>query len=218
MVRSQAARGGRNRETAVQAQARLLKELSTTRKCVSAADYERLAKETPGLRVAAAKALPAYDPDEPTGVSRLPVVTVVAVPAGVGQRPLPDRRFLAAVQRQMDAVRPIGIQVKVVPPVYVEIEADVILRGGTKDAADQLRERLSCWLTEAGIGGTLLAGEAWTLAQALPGVLQVRKLTLRAVSPGCYQTEEGDIRLPPRAIPWLGRLRVEQTPERGGAR
>lgn len=218
MVRSQAARGGRNRETAVQAQARLLKELSTTRKCVSAADYERLVKETPGLRVAAAKALPAYDPDEPTGVSRLPVVTVVAVPAGVGQRPLPDRRFLAAVQRQMDAVRPIGIQVKVVPPVYVEIEADVILRGGTKDAADQLRERLSCWLTEAGIGGTLLAGEAWTLAQALPGVLQVRKLTLRAVGSGCYQTEEGDIRLPLRAIPWLGRLRVEQTPERGSAR
>ena len=142
----------------------------------------------------------------------------MAVPAGVGQRPLPDRRFLTAVQRQMDAVRPIGIQVKVVPPVYVEIEADVILRGGTKDAEDQLRERLSCWLTEAGIGGTLHAGEAWTLAQALPGVLQVRRLTLRAVSPGCYQTEEGDIRLPPRAIPWLGRLRVEQTPERGGAR
>lgn len=217
-VRSQAARGGRDRETASQAQTRLLRELSTTRKCVSAADYERLAKETPGLRVAAAKALPGYDPDEPTGISRLPVVTVVAVPAGTGERPLPDRRFLAAVQRQMDAVRPIGTQVKVVPPVYVELEADVTIRGGEADVADTLREKLSRWLEAAGIGGTLQAGEAWALVQAADGVLQVREVTLRAVSPGCYQNEEGDIRLPRRAIPRLGALRVERVPERRSGR
>ena len=217
-VRSQAARGGRDRETASQAQARLLRELSTTRKCVSAADYERLAKETPGLRVAAAKALPGYDPDEPTGVSRLPVVTVVAVPAGTGERPLPDRRFLAAVQRQMDTVRPIGTQVKVVPPVYVELEADVTIRGGEADVADTLREKLSRWLEAAGIGGTLQAGEVWALVQAADGVLQVREVTLRAVSPGCYQNEEGDIRLPRRAIPRLGALRVERMPERRSGR
>lgn len=217
-VRSQAARGGRDRETAAQAQARLLRELSTTRKCVSAADYERLAKETPGLRVAAAKALPGYDPDEPTGVSRLPVVTVVAVPAGTGERPLPDRRFLTAVQRQMDAVRPIGTQVKVVPPVYVELEADVTIRGGEADVAETLREKLSRWLEAAGIGGTLQVGEAWALVQAVDGVLQVREVTLRAVSPGCYQNEEGDIRLPRRAIPRLGALRVERVPERRSGR
>ena len=217
-VRSQAARGGRDRETAAQAQARLLRELSTTRKCVSAADYERLAKETPGLRVAAAEALPGYDPDEPTGVSRLPVVTVVAVPAGTGERPLPDRRFLATVQRQMDTVRPIGTQVKVVPPVYVELEADVTIRGGEADVAETLREKLSRWLESAGIGGTLQAGEAWALVQAADGVLQVREVTLRAVSPGCYQNEEGDIRLPRRAIPRLGALRVERMPERRSGR
>ncbi len=217
-VCSQAARGGREQETADSAQARLLRELSTTRKCVSADDYERLAKETPGLRVAAAKALPGYDPDEPTGVSRLPTVTVVAVPAGAGKQPLPDRRFLEAVQNQMDRLRPIGTQVKVVPPVYVEIQAELTVRCMEDGIEDALRERLCAWLEQSGIGGTLQAGAAWAAAQAVPGVLQVREVNLRTTSPGCYQNEEGDILLPRRAIPKLGKIWVERLPDRGSVR
>ena len=214
----QAARGGRDRESTVSAQARLLRTLSTTRKCVSAADYERLAMETPGLRVAAAKALPGYDPEEPTGVSRLPTVTVVAVPEGAAERPLPDRRFLEAVQAQMDRVRPIGTQVKVVPPVYVDIRVDVVLRGGEDGLEETLREQLSAWLASGGVGGTLRSGDAWALVQAAPGVLQVRDVSLATAAAGCYQNEEGDISLPRRAIPRLERLRVERLPRQGEIR
>lgn len=217
-VRAQAARDGRDRETADQIQDRLLQQLSSTRKCVCAADYERLAMQTPGLRVAAARALPGYDPEEPTGVSRLPTVTVVAVPAGAGDRPMPDARFLAAVQAQMDRVRPIGIQVKVVPPVYVEIAVEITLRGGDDGLEKELRQRLDVWLADSGIGGTLRSGEAWALVQAAPGVLQVRELSLRTFSAGCYQNEEGDIRLPPRAIPKLGGLRADRMSQRAGSR
>lgn len=217
-VLSQAAQGGRDQETAAQTQARLLQMLDSTRKCVSAADYERLAKETPGLRVAAAKALPGYDPDEPTGVSRLPTVTVVAVPAGTGPRPLPDHRFLAAVQRQMDRVRPIGTQVKVVPPVYVGLQVDLTLRAGEEADDTALRQSLSGWLERCGIGGVLRSGEAWAAVQAIPGVLQVREITLRTTSPGCYQNEEGDIFLPRQAIPILDPLRVARLSERRSSR
>ena len=192
------------------AQVRLLRQLSDTRKCVSAADYERLAKATPGLRVAAAKALPAFDPDEPTGVSRMPTVTGVVVPDGAGARPLPDRRFLSAVQRQMDRLRPIGTQVKVVPPVYVELDVDVRLRGGEDGVEDELRSALERWLAETGIGGLLRAGDAAACVQAAPGVLQVRRVDLRPGSPGCYQNGEGDIRLPRQAIPRLRHLSVER--------
>lgn len=209
-VRNSAAAGGEERETAMGAQVRLLRQLSDTRKCVSAADYERLAKATPGLRVAAAKALPAFDPDEPTGVSRMPTVTVVVVPDGAGARPLPDRRFLSAVQRQMDRLRPIGTQVKVVPPVYVELDVDVRLRGGEDGVEDELRSALERWLAETGIGGLLRAGDAAACVQAVPGVLQVRRVDLRPGSPGCYQNGEGDIRLPRQAIPRLRHLSVER--------
>ena len=217
-VRSQAARGGRDQETTAQAQARLLLRLSDTRKCVSADDYRRLAMKTPGLRVAAAKVLPGYDPDEPTGVSRLPTVTVVVVPAGAGAHPMPDQRFLAAVQQQMERIRPVGTQVKVVPPVYVALQVDVTLRGGETGLEDSLREQISGWLEDSGIGETLRARDAWALVQAVPGVLQVREVRLRAVGQGCYQNEEGDIFLPQRAIPRLQSLQVEQLPDRSSFR
>ena len=131
---------------------------------------------------------------------------------------MPDRRFLAEVQRQMDRVRPIGTQVKVVPPVDVELQAEVTLRGGEDDLEDAVRERLSAWLKESGIGGTLQAGNAWALIQNIPGVLQVREVNLSTTTPGCYQNEEGDILLPRRAIPRLGALRVERLPNRGSGR
>ncbi len=216
-VRNQAASGGAARETAAQAQARLLRELNTTRKCVSAADYERLARETPGLRVAAARALPAYDPEEPTGVSRLPTVTVVAVPAGAGECPLPDGRFLAAVQRQLDGVRPIGTQVRVVPPVYVELTVEATLWGGEEGVEEALEASLRDYLARSGIGGTLRAGDVAARVQAAPGVLRVREVDLRTSSAGCYQNAEGDIRLPRRGIPHLKELRVTCLPvERTG--
>ena len=186
--------------------------LNTTRKCVSAADYERLAKETPGLRVAAAKALPAYDPDEPAGVSRMPTVTVVVVPDGGGERPLPDRRFLDAVQGQLDGVRPIGTQVKVVPPIYVDLSVRLTLRGGEDGVEAILTQRVLAYLEQAGIGGGLRAADVAALAQSAPGVLQVREVDLRAPSPGCYQNSDGDIHLPRRAIPRLKELRVECFP------
>lgn len=211
-VRNLAASGGAGQETAAQAQARLLRELNTTRKCVSAGDYERLARETPGLRVAAAKALPAFDPEEPTGVSRLPTVTVVAVPAGAGERPLPDRRFLAAVQARLDRLRPIGTRVKVIPPVYVELTVRVSLRGSEDGVERTLEEALRSFLEGCGIGGVLRAGDIAALVQAAPGVLQVRRVDLRTTAPGCYQNADGDIRLPRQAIPRLKELQVERLP------
>ena len=206
------AAGGAAQETEGQAQARLLRMLNCTQKCISASDYERLAQETPGLRVAAAKALPAFDPDEPTGVSRLPTVTVVVVPGGAGERPLPDQRFLEAVQAHLDRVRPIGTRVKVIPPVYVELTASVSLRGSEDGIERALREELCAFFEKNGIGGTLRAGDVAACVQAVPGVLQVREVDLHAVSPGCYQNAEGDIRLPRQAIPRLKTLQVERLP------
>lgn len=207
-----AAAGGADRESLDEVQARLLRELSETKKCVCVRDYERLARLTPGLRVAAAKALPAWDPDEPTGVSRTPTVTVVVVPDGAGERPMPDRRFLAAVQRQLDACRPIGTSVKVVPPVYVDVDVTVSLRGGEADVEQAIRRALERHLSleGVGIGGTVRAGDVSAMTQAAPGVLQVRQAAVHASGAGCYQSADGDIRLPRQGVACLRRLTVEK--------
>ena len=174
-MRNRAASGGAERETAAQAQARLLRELNTTRKCVSAADYERLARETPGLRVAAAKALPAYDPEEPTGVSRLPTVTVVAVPAGAGERPLPDRRFLAAVQAPAGPAAPHRHPGEGGAPGLCGADRPGLPAGRRGRRGAALEAALRAFLAGSGIGGVLRAGDVAALVQAAPGVLQVRR-------------------------------------------
>lgn len=207
-----AAGGGVNCESLHEVQARLLRELSETKKCVCVRDYERLARLTPGLRVVAAKALPAWDPDEPTGVSRTPTVTVVAVPDGAGERPMPDGRFLAAVQRQLDACRPIGTSVKVIPPVYVDVDVTVSLRGGESDVEQDIKRALRRYLSleGVGIGGTIRANDVSAMVQAAPGVLQVRQAAVHALGTGCYQSEDGDIRLPRQGVACLRRLTVEK--------
>lgn len=211
-LRNTAAGDGVDREGLDELQVRLLRELDETKKCVCAEDYERLARLTPGLRVAAAKAIPACDADEPTGVSRAPTVTVVVVPDGAGGQPMPDRRFLEAVQRQMDAWRPIGTEVKVIPPVYVGIDVAVSLRGGDELVEQAIERALLDYLSlgRAGVGGTLRAGDISAIVQAAPGVLQVRRAAARAGGPGCSQSADGDIQLPRHGIPYLRRLTVEK--------
>ena len=214
-VRNLAAAGGMDRETVDEAAARFLRELSETEKCASAADYERLARTTPGLRVAAAKALPGYDPDEPTGKSAAPVVTVVAVPASSMPRPLPDARFLRAVQERLERLRPICTRVKVIPPAYEDVYATVRLKGRDAVTQQAVRDVLERYLSAdgAGIGGPIRPGEAAARLQALPGVLQVVSVDLRAPGPGCNQDAFGDIRIPRHAIPCLKELRLERIPE-----
>ena len=129
---------------------------------------------------------------------------------------MPDDRFLSAVQRQLDRARPIGVMVKVYPPEYVDIHVTLTLRGGGEALEDRLAEALGDYLSGSGVGvgGTVTVGDLAALAQSVPGVLQVRGVALRAASAGCYQNREGDIRLPRRGIPRLGKLSVQRLPER----
>lgn len=212
------AAGGADPESVLQARERLLRQLSTTRKCVSREDYERLTRETPGLRVAAAKAIPAYDPEEPAGRSTVPTVTVVAVPAGTGERPMPDGRFLAAVQRQLDRYRPVGIQVKAVAPVYVDLSLHATLRTSGPGPEGEAEEALRAWLAGTEIGGVLRGGDVQAVLQALPGVLQVREVRLHSTHSGCVRGREGELLLPRRAIPRLGRLQLVCLPQEGSGR
>jgi predicted phage baseplate assembly protein len=210
-----AAVGGADLETTDEAAARFLRQLRDTEKCASAADYEHLARTTPGLRVAAAKALPGYDPDEPTGSGWSPTVTVVVVPASSGPRPRPDGRFLAEVQARLDRLRPICTRVRVIAPVYEEVYASVRLQGTETVTEETVRRLAEDYLSAAGagIGGPVRPEELAARLQAMPGVLRVRQVDLRAPGPGCYQDASGDIRLARHAIPVLRELKLERIPE-----
>ena len=202
-VRNDAASGGQDRETPEQARGRLIRRLNHTVKCQSAWDYEKRAMETPGLRLAGAKALPNYDTS--TGGSRSACVSVVVLPASESPRPMPDQRFLDAVRRQLERYRPICISVRVAKPRYVplKVSVELLVSLGAEKAA--VRQALEDWLSPraARIGRTVRRNDGSALLQKLPFVLQIRRMELRGTDQNSRQTISGDLSIPPDGLPAL---------------
>ena len=210
---NKAAIGGQESQSLDEAAVAFLRSMEGTHKCVSEADYERAAKATPGLRVAQAKAIAGFDPDEPAGRSRLPVVTVVVLPWSAKARPMPDTRFLQTVQAQLERFRPICTSIKVAAPKYVPVGVSVQVRGRAPGLSDAIRTQVEAYLEtgtkERAIGDPVVKDDLMAELMALDGVMQVERLELRALSPDCYEDPRGDLRLKRNAIAYLRALDVQ---------
>lgn len=207
-VRNRAAAGGQDRETMEQARGRLIRRLEHTVKCQSAADFEQRTMETPGLRIAGARALPGYD--SVTESSRPACVTVVALPASEASRPMPDQRFLDAVRRQLERVRPICVAVRVVPPRYVPLTISVQLLVEPTAEKEAVRRTLEAWLAPRAerVGAMIRWDDGAALLQKLPGVLQIRQMELRGTDQSSRRTPGGDLTIPPDGLPALERTDI----------
>ena len=84
-------------------------------------DFERLALEVPGTRVARTRAWAGLDPAYPC-LKAPGTVTVVVVPELPQQRPQPSPELLDTVQRYLNRRRSIGTRLVVVAPDYLEVQ------------------------------------------------------------------------------------------------
>jgi hypothetical protein len=112
--------GGWSGETLDQALARVYLDRERTPRAVTLKDYERLAVETPGTRVARASAWANVHPAFPC--FKAPgVVTVVILPYLPVARPFPSRGLREAVSRYLRKRRVVTTRVEVVGPTYAEV-------------------------------------------------------------------------------------------------
>ena len=210
------ARKGRNTETVDELAARFLKKMESPKVLVSAEDYRKMALSTPGLRVLKARAIPGYDPDEPSGQSRIPVVTVVVIPAGWQERPVPDEHFLNEVREHLEEHRNIGMVLKVTGPRYIPFELTCDLVVSSKINEEDAKKTLSeAFLLKADsdtpdIGKTLRLADMYSRLKEMPGVIAVKNVTIRSMHPECSIMANGDLRLPPDGVPYLDALRIIQ--------
>ncbi len=214
-VGNDAAQGGRDAETLAEGRTRLLRRLQDTRKCVSAEDYENQALRTPGLRVAGARALPGFDPRNRS--RKTPAcVSVAVLPAGEGETPVPDDRFLSAVSRQLERCRPVCVRTEAIPVRYAGITVGVRLWGEKTFRQDLAEEALRSFFAPRGgrIGAGVTRDELTALLQKLPGVLQIDRLDLRGTDQNSYQTAAGDISVPPDTILHLRHVSVTLAKDR----
>ncbi|HMJ24703.1 MAG TPA: putative baseplate assembly protein [Pyrinomonadaceae bacterium] len=228
-----AADGGTVSETLEDAQARARADLRTQYQAVTSNDFEFLAINTPGLRVARAKAIPGFS--AAGKLDQKASVTVVVLPYGISAKPVPSENFLLNVCRHLDRHRLITTQVEVVAPNYVRVsaQATVLLQAGFELEASRQRiiKALNGFLRpipEPGdtenlgwpFGRTVFKSEIYELIEKVEGVDCIEKVVLTAQGSGAARDANGNITISPTSVVYSGDHQVDVvTPElecRGG--
>lgn len=187
-------------------------------RAVSLADYEALALDTPGTRVARASAKPNAYPGMDC-VSAHGVVTVIVVPAMPGRTPQASSGLLGAIARRLERSRIIGTRVIVVGPRYLEVavraKVRVLPNASTLRVRDQVSAAIDAFFNPitGGPDGTgwpfgrdVYRAEVLQVVDETPGVDNVISLDLVAEScaPQC-----GNLCLRPGWLVAAGRHEIE---------
>lgn len=196
-VNRAAARDGTDGETIDEAKLRGPLALRTRDRAVTLEDYEQLAKRAaPGIARANAVALTGKG--EQLGVRLLVVPTVAVGPGGRAAFAdlIPADETLAAIAEDLDARRPAGTRLAIEPPDYQGVTVVAKLAAKPRVAVESLREEAQAALyrhfdpVRGGADGTgwpfgrpVLAGEVYSVLQALAGTEIVDEVLLFAADP-----------------------------------
>lgn len=192
---SRSAAGGKGEESIAEAFDRFIRDLKVPYRAVTSEDFEYIARETPGLRVAQAKAVPNFDPADPEGGEGS--VTVVVIPFTPLETfdipPGPSGGFIEAVARHLEKHRLLGTRVHVVPPEYVKVEIKVTIGLSKGFSGEETRQavlaKLKLFLHPAkgGSGGKgwpvgkpVYRSELYGLIMGTEGVDSVEKISIHA--------------------------------------
>lgn len=177
--------GGMKRESIDDAIVRARQELKIPSKAVSTDDFEYIAKQTPGLRVARAFAFNSPETNN--------TVTVIVVPYSPLKNPIPSDVFLHNVCQHLDKHRLITTNLHVVGPNYVRISVNAVIKIRPKydpkliegRVIDILDTFFAPFPREKGqkgwpFGRTVYRSEVYKVIQDVEGIDRVQTLTLSA--------------------------------------
>jgi predicted phage baseplate assembly protein len=125
--------GSRAEESIDEAFIRFKQDLYTPGTAVTADDYEYIARATPGLRVARARAVVTPGKNE---------VTVAVVPYSFSEKPVPAPGFKKSVCGFLDLHRPITTYIRVCDPDYVKVSVSAEIKLAAGYGPDLVRERV----------------------------------------------------------------------------
>lgn len=197
-----AARGGRDAETLEDAKRRAPRALKTLGRAVTAGDFDLLARQAPGVRVARTALITLRRPYQAEGVERAGVdvdrvapgaLSLVVVPEGDGAFLVPTEGALRTVCRYLDQFRLLTTELYVVPPQYVrlyDLSITVVPEPGWSrvQVRDSIAARLETYVhvltggaagTGTGFGGTLSHAELLAEVFRAEGVARVENLSAR---------------------------------------
>ncbi len=138
---TQAAAGGAAAETVAHAAGRAITLVETTGRAVTLADYEHLAAQTPGTRIARVTARANLYPNFPC-FQAPGMITVIILPYLPAGKPTPSPGLKQAVAKYLRRRRVIGTRVEVVGPTYIEVAVKAIVQAAAKVDKSALQQRI----------------------------------------------------------------------------
>jgi hypothetical protein len=136
-----AACGGASAETIDLAAGRADQLVTTSGRAVTLADYERLALQTPGARIARVTAMANLHPSFPC--FKAPgIVNVIILPFLPQGSPMPSPGLLNAVSSYLRPRRVIGTRVQVVAPTYLDVAVQATVQSETHTNKTALQESI----------------------------------------------------------------------------
>ena len=218
-VNSTAASGGRGKESVDETRIRTRAVFHKERAVLTRTDYENLALNTPGLRVARAKLVSNFNPKFRN--LKLPGEVTLIVEAQPPPRAAfpnatpttPSKGFLTTIQNYVESRRVVTTNVNVIGPEYVEVSVsgNVFLkkRVSESETLDSINRALAQFFDP--VFGGPVAGQGWQFGRSIVpseisqqlvkvnGVDYVTKIALNRLEPG------KPLRMPYNGLPTPGK-------------
>ena len=203
-VNASAASGGRSKESIDDTKIRTRAVFHKERAVLTRTDYETLARETPGLRVARAKLVANFNPKFHS--LKLPGEVTLIVEAQPPPRAAfpnatpttPSEGFLATVKNYVESRRVVTTNINVIGPEYVNVSVsgNVFLKKRVSES--ETRESIHRALAEFfnPVSGGPVAGQGWPFGRSIfpseisqqlvrvDGVDYVTKIAINGLEPG----------------------------------
>lgn len=192
--------GGADRQTLDEALSYLRRDMAQPSCAVTLADYETIAKKTPGLVIRRACALP-MPPPGVVSIAGMNAVTIVVETGAEGGS-------LAAAQkenllRHLNRYRLVTTRVYVIPPEYISIQVhcDVRVRTQHLHPEEIIQKALEDYFSvEWPFGRSVQYADIYGLLDTLECVSAVQALTIGAQGRGVQTNASGDVILPPHGL------------------
>lgn len=225
-VNSTAASGGKSKESIDDTKLRTRAVFHKERAVLTKTDYETLARNTPGLRVARAKLVANFNPKfrnlklpgEVTLIVEAQPPPRAALPTAT--RTTPSNGFLATIKNYVESRRVVTTNVNVIGPEYVEVRVSgrVFLkkRVSESEANERINRALSQFFDS--ISGGPEPGQGWPFGRSIfpseisqqlvrvEGVDYVTKIAINELEPG------KSLRMPYNGLPTTGKHSITTVP------
>lgn len=186
--------GGQNEETMEEAFIRVRKELMEPGNLVTAEDYERMVKTTPGLLVESCKAI--FETNKE--------VAIAVKPYSHEKCPRLTPAFVENILQHLSKKRLLGVRIKVILPVYIGLSVfvETAVYPQYQEADSMIRQAVEQYLSSytEQFGGSVSYSGLYGCIDRLPCVAKVRSLMLETKGNGVKRNSYGDLLLPETGI------------------